>query len=72
MRHFYRMQRDLSEPIPAVQLPVDLALRVYTPELSDAVHAAFNEAFRDHWSFDPITVEDWQQFVWGAPASGPI
>jgi ribosomal protein S18 acetylase RimI-like enzyme len=48
-----------------VQLPADLALRVYTPELNDAVHAAFNEAFRDHWSFDPITAEDWQQFIIG-------
>jgi mycothiol synthase len=62
VRYFYRMQRDLSEPIPAVQLPGDLALRVYTPDLSAAVQAAFNEAFRDHWSFDPISDEDWQMF----------
>jgi len=64
-RYFYRMRRDLSEPIAPVQLPGDLALRVYTSELSDAVHAAFNEAFRDHWSFDPITAAEWQQFVVG-------
>jgi mycothiol synthase len=62
VRYFYRMQRDLSEPIPAVNLPGDLALRVYTPDLSEAVQAAFNEAFRDHWSFDPITDDDWQRF----------
>jgi len=62
VRHFYRMQRDLSEPIPAVELPADLALRTYTPELIGSVLAAFNEAFRDHWSFDPVTAEDWQQF----------
>ncbi|CAG0934651.1 hypothetical protein TFLX_03614 [Thermoflexales bacterium] len=62
VRYFYRMQRDLNEPIPAVQLPGDLALCVYTPELSAAVHAAFNEAFRDHWSFEAVTAEDWQQF----------
>jgi ribosomal protein S18 acetylase RimI-like enzyme len=62
VRYFYRMQRDLSEPIPAVNLPGDLALRIYTPDLSEAVHAAFNEAFRDHWSFDPVSDEDWQQF----------
>ena len=62
VRNFYRMQRDLSERIPAVQLPGDLALRVYTPDLSDAVHSAFNEAFRDHWSFEPVTAEDWQLF----------
>ena len=62
VRRFYRMQRDLSEPIPAVQLPGDLALRVYTPDLSEAVHAALNEAFGDHWSFEPISDEDWQMF----------
>ena len=62
VRYFYRMQRDLNEPIPAVQLPADLALRVYTPELSGAIHAAFNEAFRDHWAFDPVSAEDWQMF----------
>jgi len=62
VRYFYRMQRDLSELIAAVQLPNDLALRVYMPDLSEAVLAAFNEAFRDHWSFDPISDEDWQMF----------
>ncbi len=76
VRYFYRMQRDLSEPIPAVQLPADLALRVYAPqaggpELSDAVHAAFNEAFRDHWSFDPVTAEDWQIFFIGRSSFRP-
>jgi mycothiol synthase len=70
VRYYYRMQRELSEPIAPVQLPGDLALRVYAPqaggpELNEAVHAAFNEAFRDHWSFDPITAEEWQQFVVG-------
>jgi mycothiol synthase len=62
VRYFYRMQRDLSESIAAVQLPADLALRAYTPDLSEAVLGAFNEAFRDHWSFDLVTPEDWQQF----------
>jgi len=71
VRYYYRMQRDLSEPIPAVQLPGDLALRVYTSELSDAVYAAFNEAFRDHWSFDPVTDEDWQMFFIGRTSFRP-
>lgn len=71
VRYFYRMQRDLSEPIPAMRLPADLALCVYTPDLSKAVHAAFNEAFRDHWSFDPVTAEDWQQFFIGRSSFRP-
>jgi mycothiol synthase len=71
VRYFYRMQRDLSEPIPALQLPDDLALRVYTPDLSEAVLSAFNEAFRDHWSFDPVTDEDWQTFFIGRTSFRP-
>jgi ribosomal protein S18 acetylase RimI-like enzyme len=71
VRYYYRMQRELSESIPAVQLPSDLALRVYTPELNAAVYAAFNEAFRDHWSFDPISAEEWQQFVVGRTSFRP-
>jgi mycothiol synthase len=39
--------------------------------LNAAVHAAFNEAFRDHWSFEPITVEDWQQFIVGRTSFRP-
>jgi mycothiol synthase len=71
VRYFYHMQRDLSEPIAPVQLPGDLALRVYAPELSDALHAAFNEAFRDHWSFDPVTAEDWRIFFVGRSSFRP-
>jgi len=76
VRHFYRMQRDLSEPIPAVQLPADLALCVYAPQagrpdLSEALYAAFNEAFRDHWSFDPVTSEDWRIFFIGRSSFRP-
>jgi mycothiol synthase len=71
VRYFYRMRRDLSEPIPAVQLPADLALRVYVPDLSEAMHQAFNEAFRDHWSFDPVIDDDWKKFFVGRPSFRP-
>ena len=62
VRTFYRMQRDLSEPIPKVQLPDELTLRLYTSDLSDKVLAALNEAFRDHWSAEPVSEQDWQMF----------
>jgi ribosomal protein S18 acetylase RimI-like enzyme len=62
VRYFYRMRRDLSEPIPDVRLADGLTLRTFTPDLSRRVLDAFNEAFRDHWSFELITDEDWQQF----------
>jgi len=62
VRYFYRMRRDLSQPIPAHPLPEGLALRTYSPELSDALRDAFNESFRDHWSFEPVTEKDWRLF----------
>ena len=62
VRYFYRMRRDLREPIPTKQLPQGLTLRTFVPDLSRRVLAALNEAFRDHWSYEAITEEDWQQF----------
>lgn len=65
-RHFYRMRRDirrdLSQPIPEVVLPEGLTLRAYTPDLSEAFRAAFDEAFRDHWGFESVSPEDWEMF----------
>lgn len=62
VRYFYRMRRDLREPIPDVTLPDGIALRNFTPDLSKRVQDALNEAFRDHWSAEAISDEDWQQF----------
>ena len=62
VRYFYRMRRDLREPIPDRPLPDGIALRTYEPALSRPALDAFNEAFRDHWSFEPISPDDWQMF----------
>jgi ribosomal protein S18 acetylase RimI-like enzyme len=62
IRYFYRMRRDLSQPIPDHRLPEGLTLRTYGPELSEALREAFNESFADHWSFEPVTEEDWRIF----------
>ena len=62
IRDFYRMRRDLAQPIPDHPLPEGLTLRTFSPELSDRLRDAFNESFRDHWSFEPVTEEDWRTF----------
>ncbi len=62
IRYFYRMRRDLRDPIPTVSLAEGLTLRTFTPELSRALMDAFNESFSDHWSFQPVPPEDWQMF----------
>jgi GNAT superfamily N-acetyltransferase len=65
-RYFYRMRRDLrrdlSQPIPDSPLPDGLTLRVYTPDMSEPFRAAFDEAFRDHWNYEPITPDEWEMF----------
>ncbi|EKQ68677.1 acetyltransferase [Leptolyngbyaceae cyanobacterium JSC-12] len=58
-RHFYRMARSLTEPIPEPQLPAGF----YVRPLQGVTEAAawvemFNQTFIDHWNFHPLTVED--------------
>jgi mycothiol synthase len=62
IRYFYRMRRDLGQPIPEATLPDGLTLRTFTPDMSAALKDAFNESFRDHWNFHTVSEEDWQTF----------
>jgi len=71
LRFWYRMRRDLSQPIPPEHLPPGLILCTYRPELDRALMDAFNESFSDHWSFEPISYEDWQMFLIHAAAFRP-
>lgn len=63
IRSFYQMRRDLGQPIPEKNLPAGLTLSHYLPELDQPLMEVFNEAFSDHWGFEPITYEDWQTFI---------
>jgi ribosomal protein S18 acetylase RimI-like enzyme len=58
-RSWYRMRRDLSQPIPDEHLPAGLTLCTYHPELEKNLLEAFNESFSDHWGFEPVSYEDW-------------
>jgi ribosomal protein S18 acetylase RimI-like enzyme len=66
-RYFYRMQRDLSQPIPEVALVDGLQLQTWQPELDAATLEAFNDSFRDHFGFFPATPEVWQVAFTGRP-----
>lgn len=58
VRHFYRMRRDLTAPIPQPQLPVGFTLRQVNPERdAEAWVDLFNQSFIDHWNHHPMTVE---------------
>lgn len=64
IRYFFRMRRDLSQAIPERPLPAGLRLTTFaqSPELDARLREAFNESFRDHWSFEAVSARDWETF----------
>ncbi|MBW8870759.1 MAG: GNAT family N-acetyltransferase [Leifsonia sp.] len=65
-RYFHTMERDLREPIPEVVPTMDVRIVPYTTELADAVHAARDDAFRDHWGSQPLSDEQFAGLVSGS------
>ncbi len=65
-RWFHTMERDLAQPVPAVAPTEEVRIVPYTDELAEAVHAARDEAFRDHWGSQPLSDEQWASLVGGS------
>ncbi len=59
VRYFFRMARDLSQPIPELEFPAGYTAR---PVAGDEEHEKwvemFNQSFIDHWNHHPTTVEE--------------
>lgn len=62
-RYYLGLHRELADPIPVIELDDGLRLEPYRPELAEAVRAAKNDAFRDHWGTQPTTPERWANVV---------
>ncbi|HYM63427.1 MAG TPA: GNAT family N-acetyltransferase [Gaiellaceae bacterium] len=61
VRHFWRMEIDLSDSEPVEpELPEGVAIRQYRPGADDqALHAMDQEAFGEHWEFVPTELDEW-------------
>jgi mycothiol synthase len=59
-RWFVEQQRDLSQPIPRIDLDPDIRLVPFTRDRSEATRLAKNDAFRDHWGSEPTSRESWE------------
>jgi len=70
-RYFFRMRRDLSEPVPATAEPDDVQIRRYRPDDDDAVLAVSNESFGDHWGSTPMDRERWRAEFAHSPSFRP-
>jgi ribosomal protein S18 acetylase RimI-like enzyme len=64
-RYFRTMERDLRDPIPEVAPTINVRIVPYTSELAAAVHAARDDAFRDHWGSQPLSDEQFDGLVSG-------
>lgn len=65
VRYFQTMNRDLADPIPDVQPTGEVRIERYRPELGAAVHAARDDAFRDHWGSQPLSDEQFHGLTSG-------
>lgn len=63
VRAFFKMERNLHDPIPAKTLPDGLVLRTYSEDIDEPMRQAMNESFRDHWGHQDITAQEWHPFI---------
>lgn len=59
-RYFTTLECDLADPTPSAPLPEGLRLVPFDAPLSEAVRAAKNAAFADHWGSQPASREGWE------------
>ena len=61
IRQFWIMHISLSEPPAPAQLPAGITIQTMEPGMERAVHQAAEDGFADHWSYLPLSFEQWQQ-----------
>ncbi|RDV43748.1 GNAT family N-acetyltransferase [Leifsonia sp. ku-ls] len=66
VRYFQTMERDLAEPIPEVSPVGEVSIEPYRADLAAAVHAARDDAFRDHWGSQPLSDEQFEGLTSGS------
>jgi ribosomal protein S18 acetylase RimI-like enzyme len=59
VRHSFTMEIDLVEEPPEPDWPEGIAVLPFRPGEEEAVHAAADEAFADHWEHTPAPFDEW-------------
>ena len=68
VRTFLRLDLDLAEPTAAPAWPAGIVVRGFRRHRDEAaVHAAMDEAFRDHWRPDVMDLDEWLAFRFERP-----
>jgi mycothiol synthase len=64
IRHSFTMQIELPETLGEPEWPPGLTPRTYDRANDEqAVYECAQEAFADHWGFEPISLETWRTFA---------
>jgi mycothiol synthase len=61
VRRFWEMTIELDEDPPEPVLPEGLRLASFSEDLAQAFHAVLEEAFAEHWGYEPEPFEKWWQ-----------
>jgi mycothiol synthase len=68
VRRFWEMTIELGEdPPPHPRLPEGFGIEPFSSEAARAFHIALEEAFAEHWEYQPASFEEW----WGREISRP-
>jgi mycothiol synthase len=65
VRHSLRMEISLADEPPPPDWPEAITVRTFSPEDAERVYAAAEEAFADHWDFEPQSYEEWAHWALG-------
>jgi mycothiol synthase len=65
VRHSLRMEISLAGEPPPPVWPDGVAVRTFSRQDAGRVYAATQEAFVDHWEFEPQPYEEWEHWLLG-------
>jgi mycothiol synthase len=72
VRRFWEMTIELGDdPPPDPVLPEGIQIEPFSGELAKGFHAALEEAFAEHWEFQPMPFEDWWERQRARPDHDP-
>jgi mycothiol synthase len=66
-RWYFDMRRDLRQPLPPMPDLGSLRLAAFEARMGQPLRDIHNEAFRDHWGSEPLTVQNWNHDFIGDP-----
>ena len=68
IRWFHKMTRSMGEPVMPQPVPAGLEMVAWTDAWSDAALEARNDAWREHWGYEPMPADVWRHLFVDDPA----